>query len=330
MVGGRVKGAKARNAEAAGERKIRAARLSVLSNGLLVVLKLVVGFVTGSVGVLSEAVHSGIDLLAALIAAFAVRRASHPPDPDHPFGHGKFENISGALEALLIFAAAAYIVVEALEKLLEGGELAHLETGLVVMALSAAVNIAVSRNLFRVARETDSIAIEADAWHLRTDVYTSVGVFLALTAICLSDLLVTDPDANMRFHALDPLVALGVAAMICRAAVDLTRRSVGGLLDRPLPEEEDGVIREILQRHNTGFVEFHELRHRKAGSERHIDLHLVVARDTTVGEVHTLCDRIEEEIQEKLPQANVLIHAEPCADACPTCKVKDACKLPPP
>jgi cation diffusion facilitator family transporter len=325
MSGAAVSEAKAREGVTAGGRKIRAAKVSILSNALLVFLKLVVGVLTGSVSVLSEAAHSGIDLLAALIAAFAVRRASHPPDPEHPFGHGKFENISGFLEAMLILAAAAYIAVESVEKLLRGGDLAHLETGMVVMALSAAVNIVVSRMLFRVASETDSIALEADAWHLRTDVYTSLGVFLALGVISLSDLLVTDPDANMRFHALDPLVALGVAAMICRAALDLTRRSLGGLLDRPLPREEDEVIREILGRHDRGFVEFHELRHRKAGSERHIDLHLVVARDTTVGDVHVLCDRIEEEIQQKLPRAEVLIHAEPCAETCPTCKVKRAC-----
>jgi cation diffusion facilitator family transporter len=311
---------------AEGSRKIRVALLSIVSNTVLVLLKLVVGFLTASVSIISEAAHSAIDLLAAIIAALAVRKASHPPDQDHPFGHGKFENISGFVEALLIFVAAGYIVVESVEKLLVGGDLAHLEAGLLVMGFSAGVNILVSKKLFRVARETDSIALEADAVHLRTDVWTSAGVLAALGAIYLSDFLVTDPEANMRFHALDPLVALGVAAMIVKAAWDITRRSLAGLVDRPLPEDEDEAIREILRRHDTGFVDFHELRHRKAGSERHIDLHLVVASDTTVGEVHALCDHLEAEIQERLPRSKVLSHVEPSADECPTCGVRRACE----
>ncbi len=308
-----------------GGRKFNAALLSVVSNSTLVVLKLSVGVVTGSLSVISEAVHSGMDLLAALIAAVAVRRASHPPDSGHLFGHGKFENVSGVIEALLIFGAAGYIVAESIQRLMEGSSFSYLGTGLAVMAVSAAVNTAVSARLFKVAKETDSIALEADALHLRTDVYTSLGVFVALGAILLTDWLVKDPAANARFHALDPLVALGVAVMIMGAAYDLTRRSFGGLVDRPLPEEEDRTIREILGTHDAGFVEFHELRHRKAGSERHIDLHLVVARGTTVGDVHSLCDRIEEEIQAALPGAKVLIHVEPCSEDCPSCRARTSC-----
>lgn len=309
-----------------GERKLRAALLSIVSNATLVILKLFVGLVTGSLSVISEAVHSGIDLLAALIAAVAVKRASHPPDSSHLFGHGKFENVSGVIEALLIFVAAGYIVAESVQKLIQGSSFSYLEAGLAVMAVSAVANTVVSARLYKVAKETDSIALEADALHLRTDVYTSAGVFAALGVILLTDWLVKDPVANARFHALDPIVALGVAVMIVRAAYDLTRRSFGGLVDRPLPEQEDRTIREILGRHDAGFVEFHELRHRKAGSERHIDLHLVVARGTTVGEVHSLCDRIEEEIQGALPRAKVLIHVEPCSEDCPSCRARASCR----
>jgi cation diffusion facilitator family transporter len=308
------------------DRKFRVALLSIGSNTILVLSKLAVGFLTSSVSVLSEAIHSGMDLLAAVIAAYAVRRASHPPDPDHHFGHGKFENISGVLEALLIFCAAGYIVWEAVGKLLKGGELVHLEAGLGVMAISAVVNVVVSKRLYRVARETDSIALEADALHLRTDVYTSSGVLLALGLIYLTDLLVRDPQANARFHALDPLVAIGVAFMIFRAAYDLTKRSAAGLVDRPLPEEEDLIIRDVLQRCSAQCVEFHDLRHRKSGSERHIDLHLVVAKDTTVGEVHALCDKMEEEIERSLPRAKILIHVEPCSESCPNCDAQKTCE----
>lgn len=307
------------------QRKIGAARLSIVSNTLLVLLKLVVGFWTSSVSVLSEAVHSAMDLVAALIAAYGVRQASSPPDSGHLFGHGKFENLSGTVEALLIFGAAVYIMVESIEKIFLGVHLAYLEAGVGVMAVSAGVNALVSRRLMRVARETDSIALEADALHLRTDVYTSLGVLLALGVIYVSDTLVKAPRWNTWFHYLDPAVAILVALIILRAAYDLTRRSLAGLLDRPLPEDEGRIIQEILESYAGSFLEFHDLRHRKAGSERHIDLHLVAAKDVTVGEVHALCDKIERTIQERLPKAKVLIHVEPCNEICPSCSSREVC-----
>lgn len=310
-----------------GKLKHRVAMLSVASNGLLVGLKLVVGLLTGSVSILSEAAHSGMDLLAAVIAAVAVKGAARPADAGHPFGHGKFENLSGALEALLIVVAAFLIGMESVGKLLHGVQLDHLEAGLGVMALSVVLNTVVSRKLMSVARQTESIALEADAMHLKTDVWTSAGVLGSLATIYLSDLLVKDPQANIRFHALDPLVALLVAALILRAAWDLLRRSLEGLLDRPLPGEEDEAIREILSSHHEGFLEFHELRHRRAGPERHIDLHLVVSPEARVDSVHELCDSIEDEIRLRLPRAKVLIHVEPCSrEDCPRCKARTKCE----
>lgn len=310
-----------------GRSKYRAALLSVGSNCVLVGLKVAVGLITGSVSILSEAAHSAMDLLAALIAALAVRRSSKPADQGHLFGHGKFENLSGALEALLILAAAAFISWEAIGRLIKGGELEYLEAGVGVMALSVGVNSLVSRRLLSVARRTESIALEADALHLRTDVWTSLGVLGSLGIIYVSDLLVADPQANMRFHALDPVVALLVAAFIVRAAWSLLGRSLEGLLDRPLPEDEDRIIREILGSQEEEFLEFHELRHRKSGPERHIDLHLVVSPGATVGQVHALCDKIEALIQARLPRAKVLIHAEPCKKQdCPKCRAREACE----
>lgn len=309
-------------------RKYRVALLSVGSNMLLVALKLAVGLLTGSVSILSEAAHSAMDLLAAVIAAIAVRRASRPADPGHLFGHGKFENLSGALEALLILGAAGLISVEAVGRLLRGGELEYLEVGLGVMVVSVGVNTLVSGRLLRTARETESIALEADALHLRTDVWTSAGVLGSLGVIYVSDLLVKDPQANMRFHALDPVVALLVAVLILRAAWSLLKRSLEGLLDQPLPAEEDRIIREILGSQEEEFLEFHQLRHRRSGPERHIDLHLVVSPQATVGEVHRLCDRIESLIQERLPRAKVLIHTEPCKRSdCPKCRAREACGI---
>jgi cation diffusion facilitator family transporter len=306
-------------------KKIAAVRLSLASNSVLIILKVIVGLLTASISVLSEAVHSAVDLVAAVIAAVGVAKASRPADEGHPFGHGKFENISGALEALLIFGAAAFIIVESIHKLLEGGVVVNAQAGMAVMAFSAAVNLVVSGRLMKMAHATDSIALEADGLHLRTDVYTSLGVLIALGAISAADRWMGDPQWVARFQLLDPLVALIVAAIIVRAAYDLTRRSLAGLVDRPLPVKEDLVIREILSSYSDGFLEFHHLRHRKSGSERHIDLHLVVSRHAKVGEVHRLCDEIERTIESRLARANVIIHVEPCSENCPVCRSHLGC-----
>ena len=178
----------------AGNKKTQTAVLSVGSNSLLIVLKIVVGVVTGSVAVLSEAIHSGIDLVAALIAWFAVRVSSQRPDEEHPYGHGKVENISGTIEALLIFVAAAWIIYEAVRKLLDPEPVDMPVWGVAVMLVSAVVNTFVSRRLSKVGKETDSMALQADAWHLRTDVYTSLGVMFGLLVILIVRLIA--PDLN--------------------------------------------------------------------------------------------------------------------------------------
>jgi len=315
------------NKEAQDQAKTKVALLSLFSNGALVILKVCVGLLTGSISVLSEAVHSAMDLLASGIALFAVRKGAEPADSRHLFGHGKFENLSGAVEAILIGCAALYIIWEAVERLKHGGELQHLEAALAVMALSAILNTIVSRKLYLTASKTDSLALEADALHLKADVWTSLGVMGSMAVIYTSDLLVQDPQANARFHALDPLVALVVAAMILKASWGLLKRSTDGLLDKGLPEGEEKLIKEILSGYDTSFLEFHELRHRKSGPERHIDLHLVVAPDATVKDVHDLCDEIEKEMREKLPRTNVLIHVEPCNRTdCPKCKAIRSCQ----
>jgi len=277
-----------------------AAALSVASNTLLVVLKLVVGLMTGSVSVISEAIHSGLDLLAALIAYASIRIAGRPADETHPYGHGKVENLSGTIEALLIFLAALWIIWEALRKLLYGGMVEALGLGLLVMAFSAGANFLISAHLFRIARGTDSIALAADALHLRTDVYTSLGVFAGLGLIQLTGQ-----------HLLDPLVAIFVAVLIIKAAYDMTKEAFLPLLDTSLSPQEEGLIRSVLSRYEDRFLEFHALRTRRAGAERHIDLHLVVPGDTHVEDVHAICDEIEEEVRTLFPQASVLIHVEP-------------------
>ncbi len=286
------------------ETKTRVALLSVGSNSLLIALKLAVGLHTGSVSVISEAVHSSIDLLAAAVAFLAVRVSSRPPDGSHPYGHGKIENLSGVVEAVLIFIAATWISVESVRKLVSGARLEAVDLGLLVMLVSVAVNIVVSRRLMAVARKTQSIALEADAQHLTADILTSTGVFIGLLAVRLTNLTV-----------LDPLIAIGVAMMIIRTAHDLTSRSLRDLVDTSLPTEEQSKIVSILKQHSLGLKEFHKLRSRRVGGQRHVDLHLVVDGRTSVEEAHGLCSTIEQDICEALPETDVVIHLEPQSEA---------------
>lgn len=298
-------------------RKQRAAMLSVGSNTALVIVKLAVGLAIGSVAVISEAVHSAMDLVAALIAFAAVRASGRPADADHPFGHGKAENISGAIEALLIFAAAAWIVREAALKLAHAETLEMAHWGAAVMLLSCVVNIAVSSHLFRVARETDSIALEADAWHLRTDVYTSAGVMFALGAIWVGESLVP----GVHFHWFDPVAAIAVALLIIRAAWRLTAESVRDLMDASLPPEEERWIRDYIARLTPTIRGYHRLRTRKAGGRRFIEFHLLVESDMSVEDAHRICDVMGCDIEERFPFSSVTIHVEPCNGDCkPNCR----------
>lgn len=286
-----------------------AAGLSILSNTMLILLKLGAGLLIGSISVIAEAIHSGLDLVAAVIAFLSLRIAVQPADREHPFGHGKMEDVSAAAEAGLILFAAAIIVWEAAHRILEGAELVgEPDLGVGVMAVSVVANTLVSRHLFRVARRTDSLALEADARHLSTDVITSLGVMVGLAMVKATG-----------WKILDPLAAMGVAALICRAAFDLIQRSFGQLVDERLPEAEEKIILDSIVEHYGEFVGFHELRTRKAGSERYIDLHLLFAPRVSLEQAHALTVHLEEDIAQKLPQSKVTIHIEPCDAECQKC-----------
>ena len=281
--------------------KTSAAGLSILSNSLLVALKLTVGVIMGSVSVISEGVHSTVDLIAAIIAFFSIRAAAKPADEEHEFGHGKIENISGTIEALLIFLAAILIIYEAIVKIINRAQPEFLTLGIGIMAFSAVANFFVSRRLHRIAQSTDSIALEADAWHLTTDVYTSLGVFAGLIVVEIT-----------HWYILDPIIAIGVALLIIRAAWNITRKSISGLVDVRLPKEEEDIITASITEHLGEITGFHELRTRKAGSQRYIDLHLVLPKSVTLEEAHRLCDHLEGDIKNKLSNGLVTIHCEPC------------------
>jgi cation diffusion facilitator family transporter len=275
------------------------------------VFKLVVGLLIGSVSVISEAVHSGVDLIASLIALFAVRTGSKPADEGHPFGHGKVENISGTVEALLIFGAAAYIIFEAVKKLLHPTPVESLGWGVTVMGISAVANYFVSRMLFRVGRETQSVALEADGWHLRTDVYTSVGVMAGLAFMWAAQLLL--PTHNWEW--VDPVVAMGIALLIIRAAYRLTIDAARDLLDVSLPEEELW-IREYIAGLVPPVRGFHHMRTRKAGHVRFVEFHVLVDGEMSVDASHAITEVISRDIREHFPEASVTVHIEPCDGTC--------------
>jgi cation diffusion facilitator family transporter len=280
-------------------RKSRAAAVSVASNATLVVMKVVVGVMSGSVSILSEAIHSGNDLLAAVIAFTSTRVSDRPSDLDHHYGHGKAESISGAVEAALIFVAGLWIVVEAVRKLFHGGEVEHVGLGAAVMMVSALVNTVVSWYLFRVARQEDSLALEADAHHLATDVYTSAGVGVGLAVVWLTG-----------WNVVDPLVAIAVALLIARIGWTLTKQAGGQLMDEALAPAELARIEEIL-RGEPKLVEYHRLRARKSGSDRHVDVHLVLPATMSLGEAHEVAVSLESAIARALPRTHVVSHLDP-------------------
>lgn len=292
--------------------KISTARLSVVSNTVLVLLKLVVGITLGSVSIISEAIHSGMDLIASVIAFFSVKKSAEPPDREHEYGHGKFEDISGLVEAVLIFVAAVLIIHEAVMKLLSPGEEpldpVLMYAGIAVMGISALMNWVVSSRLMKVARETESIALESDAWHLRTDVYTSLGVFAGLLLLKVTGIL-----------AIDAIVAIGVALVIIKAAYDLTVRSYNHLIDHRITDDEEKRIRQIICEHVSEYVGFHNLRTRRAGPEIFVDFHLVMDGKIPVEQAHDFTDHLECDLKTEFPRSNVTIHVEPCTNSCKDC-----------
>jgi cation diffusion facilitator family transporter len=277
--------------------KTKTARLSVISNSLLIVMKVAVGVITGSVSIISEAIHSSIDLVAAIIAFFAVKVSGKPSDERHPFGHGKMENVSGVIEALLIFAASAWIIYEAIGRFIHPGETEALGLGVMVMAVSAVVNTLVSRRLYKVARLTDSVALEADALHLKTDVITSAGVALGLVMIWVTG-----------WHVLDPVIALAVAVIIIYESWMLLRKAFSPLLDTALSATELEKLTGILSEMG---IDYHDLRTRAAGHQRFVEFHLDVQPYETIETIHRQCDMIEERLGREFRNISVIIHPEP-------------------
>ena len=276
----------------------------------LIVLKVVAAVVTGSISITAQAVDSFLDLFAISITFFAVRMAGVPADEEHPFGHGKVEGIAAIVQAALIFAAGGWIIYSAVRRIIVGTTIELTEAGIGVMLVSIIVSIFLSRHLLKVSRATDSIALEASARNIAADVYSAGGVLVALAAIRFTGLGI-----------LDPIVALGVSLFILKAAYDVLKKSFGELVDVRLPKEEEDELISCIEEHSGQLVGFHEVRTRKAGNQRFIDLHLMLPKNASVEEAHGMCDHLEQDIENRLPNSSVTIHVEPCSTECDQCFV---------
>ena len=281
------------------QQKKAAARVSLCSNLTLLLLKLAVGLVSGSVSVLSEAAHSVSDLLASILTVFSVKMGDLPPDDTHPYGHGKVEGLSTLVQGGLLAGVACYIVYEAIEKLLRRAEPQHLGLGMGVMALSALVNVFVTRYVKQAARETDSLPLEAVSKDHQADIYAASGVLVGLVLVQIT---------GRGFF--DSLLALAVAALIFRSAWELFHEALALLLDAQLPASEVALVQQILQS-EPSVLGYHKLRTRKSGSLRLVDAHILMDDHLTLLEAHNLTELVEDRIREALPHTEIILHTEP-------------------
>ena len=281
--------------------KQRTAALSVGSNSALILLKVVAGTLTGSIAILTEAVHSSIDLIASLVAFVSVRKAEEPADESHRYGHEKVENLAAAIEGVLILVGSAAIGFESVRRLITGGSTQMLGIGIAVIAFSAGANLIVSAVIARGGRLTRSPALEGDAAHLRTDAASSIVVLLALVLVHATGL-----------QWIDPVAALLVASAILVTGIRLLAKAGGALVDESLPAEEtDAIAATIARFTDRGVVGYHALRTRSAGSQRYVDLHAQFRAGTSLEDAHSTAHELQDAIADALGGADVLIHLEP-------------------
>jgi cation diffusion facilitator family transporter len=277
--------------------------LSITAAVATIVLKTTAYLLTGSVGLLSDAAESLVNLLGAIVALRMLSIAARPPDESHAHGHSKAEYFSSGIEGVLILIAAVAIAYAAVQRLFDPQPLEDVGIGVIAAMAASAINFFVARVLLRAGRQYDSITLEADAKHLMTDVWTSVGVIGGVVAVAITGWL-----------RLDPIIALLVAANIVWTAVGLLRRSVAGLMDASLPEDEQATVVKVLDQYTSQGVEYHALRTRQAAAQRFVSFHFLVPGSWTVQRGHELLERIENEICRELPGAIVTTHLEPLED----------------
>ncbi|MFW6068549.1 MAG: cation diffusion facilitator family transporter [Chloroflexota bacterium] len=284
-------------------RLTRYAWLSIATALVTIGLKAGAYLLTGSVGLLSDAMESGVNLVAAIIALVALTIAARPPDEEHAYGHSKAEYFSSGIEGGMIIVAALMIMASATERLLYPQPLQRIETGLLISLVAAGLNLATAIVLGRAGKEYDSATLQADARHLMTDVWTTAGVLLAVGAVAVTG-----------WDALDPIIAILVALHILRSGFLLMRNSAYGLMDTALPDTEQEKIVSILEDHVDDGVMYHALRTRKSGAQRFISVHVQVPGAWSVQRGHTLLEEIEADIREAFPRVSVFTHLEPVED----------------
>ncbi len=276
----------------------------------LIIVKVVVAVITGSISITAQATDSFLDLFAIGVTFFAVRLAVAPADEEHPFGHGKVEGIAAGVQAALIFGAAGFIIYSAVRRIIEGTTVELTEAGIGVMLVSIITSIFLSRHLVKVSRTTGSISLDASAHNIAADVYSAAGVLVALVVVRFTDL-----------HILDPVIALAMALFILKAGYDVTRRSISELVDVRLPETEQDVIISCITEHRAQLAGYHKIRTRRSGNQRFVDFHLVIPKNASLEDAHGMCDHLEEDIESRLPNSSVTIHVEPCDIECEQCYV---------
>lgn len=289
--------------------------VSVLSNGSLTLLKLLTGFFTGSISLLSEALHSFGDFIASFIAFFSVVESSKPADIKHQFGHGKYEDMAGFIEAILIIISALFILWAGFEKIIsnEGNVEINTDFAILIMVLSVVINFIVGKILLLKGREADSSAILGDGHHLMADVYSSLAVILGLVAVKITNISI-----------LDPVIAIAVAIMILKTGITLASQTADSLLDSSLPKDDLNKIEEILESYKAhGIKGVKSVKTSKSGSVKNIVLVIYFPCLMTLKDTHALCDKIEFDLEHKLKNTNVVIHPEPDS----SCVNKENCKL---
>lgn len=287
------------DAEAAA--KSTAARLSILAAAFLITLKLATGLLTGSISVWASLLDSAMDIFASTINYIAVRAASRPADEDHAYGHGKAESLAGLFQSIVIAASGIFLIVEAVRRIINPQLTGHEWVGIGTMMIATATSLALVKRLRRVARETDSPALHSDALHYVTDIYTNTSALVALLIVRLT-----------HWQIADPLISIVIALYIIWSAVHVARESVDVLMDRRLPLEIDEQVAEVVNRfQDEGVIGFHDLRTRRSGSQKFIDLHLEVERDQRLEDAHDLSVRVLRAIEAEIPRSHVQIHTDP-------------------
>ena len=293
--------------------KLRAARYSIFTALSLAIMKFVVGLLTGSLAVIASAVDSLLDIVMSGVNFLAIRQAEQPADADHSFGHGKYETLATLIQSLVITASGGWILFEAIRRLNAGDfKVQQIGNGVIVLALSMAASFWISRYLRRVGKATDSSALQADALHFAMDIYTNGALLAGLVILFFVDA-----------PWLDPVMSLFVALYILKEALSLARHALRDMLDAELPDEVRNEVLRLVNEHRGELLDIHNLRTRRAGSQKLMDFHLTVCKHLTVQEAHDLADRLEETIANKIRGANVTIHIEPCRR--PDCPGTDKC-----